>query len=532
MVSRVGCRRRATEGRRTTIHDGNTSARPGPSFGATALSVRPRDVGIGKLFERVRDAVVVAEAGTGRIVLWNPAATEIFGYSPAEALELRVEALVPDHLKARHRAGMSRYLETGRGDYIGSRAVLDLPALRKTGEEIHVELTLSPVDLVHGSESEGRFVLAIVRDVTERKRMEEALRESEGRFRALIQNALDLVMVTEADGAIRYISPSSERVLGYSPQEMLGTNTADYVHPDDLEKAFAEFAEVLSGPGVHPVAVETRVRHKDGSWRWLEGIANNMLGDPSIKGVVFNHRDVTDRKQAERELAQRAAELAIANAELEQFAYSISHDLRAPLRSVTSFSQILLEDYADELDEEGKDYLERVATAGQRMVHMVEGLLNLSRVMRVEMHRETVDLRALAGSIAQGLKQSDPERRVEFAIDGDLVAEGDRWLLRTVLENLLDNAWKFTGEQPRARIELGVVEHEGVPAYFVRDDGAGFDMAYADKLFGVFQRLHGADEFEGTGIGLATVARIVRRHGGRVWAEGKVGRGATFYFTL
>ena len=496
------------------------------------MSVRPRDLGIGRLFESVRDAVVVAEAGNGRILLWNPAATGIFGYSAAEALGLRVEALVPDYLRAKHRAGMSRYLETGQGDYIDSGAVLDLPALHKSGEEIRVELTLSPIVPADGSEVEGRLVLAIVRDVTGRKRVEEALRESEGRFRALIQNALDLVMVTEADGTIRYINPASERVLGYSPEEMTGTNTADYVHPDDLEKAFAELAEALSEPGVHPVAVETRVRHRDGSWRWLEGIANNMLDDPGVRGVVFNHRDVTDRKQAERELAQRAAELAIANAELEQFAYSISHDLRAPLRSATSFSQILLEDYADELDEEGKDYLERVAAAGQRMVQMVEGLLNLSRVMRVEIQRETVDLRALAGSITQGLRQSDPERRVEFAIDGDLVAEGDRRLLKTVLENLLGNAWKFTGKQPRAKIEFGTVEHGDAPVYFVRDDGVGFDMAYADKLFRVFQRLHSPDEFEGTGIGLATVARIVRRHGGRVWAEGEVGRGATFYFTL
>ena len=265
-------------------------------------------MGIGKLFERVRDAVVIAEAGTGRIVLWNPAATEMFGYSRAEALELRVEALVPDHLRPQHRAGMARYLETGEGPYIGSREVLDLPAVRKTGEEIRVELSLNPVGPAPGSGGEGRLVLAIIRNVTERKRAEEALRESEGRFRALLQNALDLVIVTGADGTIRYISPSSERVLEYLPDEMIGTNTADYVHPDDLKKAFEEFAQVLARPGVHPAAVETRVRHRDGSWRWLEGIANNMLGEPSVGGVVFNHRDVTDHKQAEGELARRAAE--------------------------------------------------------------------------------------------------------------------------------------------------------------------------------------------------------------------------------
>lgn len=494
--------------------------------------MRPRDVGIGRLFESVRDAVIVAEVNTGQIVLWNPAATEIFGYSSTEALELRIDDLVPDYLKAQHRAGMERYRETGCGPYIDSRALLDLPALNSTGEEIHIEMSLTSISPIDGAAAGGRLVLAIIRDVTERKLMEERLRESEGRFRGLIQNALDIIMITDADGTIRYMSPSVERVLGYRPEEMLGTNTADYIHPDDVEKGFDELAEALAKPGIHPVAVETRVRRKDGTWRWLEGIANNLLDDPSIRGVVFNHRDITERKQAERELARRAAELANSNAELEQFAYSVAHDLRAPLRGISSFSQILLEDYADGLDEEGRDYLRRVVLAGQRMGRLVDGLLDLSRVTRAEMRYEKVALSELAKDFAGELQQSDPERRVEFVIEKDLAAEGDRWLLRLALENLLSNAWKFTREQARARIEFGVAEHEGMPAYFVRDNGVGFDMAYADKLFGVFQRLHGAEEFEGTGIGLAMVARIVQRHGGRVWAEGELGGGATIYFTL
>ena len=494
--------------------------------------MRPRDVGIGRPFESVRDAVIVAEVNTGQIVLWNPAATEIFGYSFTEALELRIDDLVPDYLKAQHRAGMERYRETGRGPYIDSRALLDLPALNSTGEEIHIEMSLTSISPIDGAAAGGRLALAIIRDVTERRRIEERLRESEGRFRGLIQNALDIIMITDADGTIRYMSPSVERVLGYRPEEMLGTNTADYIHPDDVEKGFDELAEALAKPGVHPVAVETRVRRKDGAWRWLEGIANNLLDDPSIRGVVFNHRDVTERKQAERELARRAAELANSNAELEQFAYSVAHDLRAPLRGISSFSQILLEDYADGLDEEGRDYLRRVVMAGQRMGRLVDGLLDLSRVTRAEMRYEKVALSELAKDFAGELEQSDPERRVEFVIEKDLAAEGDRRLLRLVLENLLSNAWKFTREQARARIEFGVAEHEGVPAHFVRDNGVGFDMAYADKLFGVFQRLHGAEEFEGTGIGLAMVARIVERHGGRVWAEGEVGGGATIYFAL
>lgn len=269
----------------------------------------PQDLGIGRLFESVRDAVIVAEAHTGRIVLWNPAATEIFGYFPSEALELNVEVLVPDRLKERHWTGLARYRDTGHGPYIDSNSLLDLPAVCKDGEEISVEMTLSPVEPVAESLVGGRFVLSIIRNVTERRRAEQALRESEARFQALVQNALDLVMVTEADGIIRYMSPSVERVLGYSPEEMVGTNTAEYVHPDDLEGALHELSVAVSRPGVHPVAVETRVRHKDGSWRHLEGIANNLLEDPNVRGMVFNHRDVTARKQAEEKLRASEAEL-------------------------------------------------------------------------------------------------------------------------------------------------------------------------------------------------------------------------------
>ncbi len=623
--------------------------------------MRLEDLGFGRLFASIRDAVIVAEANSGRIVLWNPAAEKIFGYPLSEALGLDIDALVPGRLKARHRAGMARYRDTGHGPYVDSNELLDLPALRKGGEEIRVEMSLTPVVPTEGAAAGRRFALAIVRDVTERseawrrveeseeryrlvaratneviwdsdlrtdtqvwdgavekmfgypagqttdtawweervhpedrervtasveavlgggrevwsdeylfrradggysdvadrahvvrdaetgepvrvlgsmmdvserRRAEEALRESEERFRVLIQNALDIIMVTDAEGTISYISPAVEWVLGYQPEEMVGTNTADYVHPDDLEGAFGELAAALARPGVHPVAVETRVRHKSGSWHWLEGIANNLLGDPAIKGLVFNHRDVTERKRTERELERRAAELESANAELERFAYAVAHDLRGPLRTISSFSQLLLEDHAGGLDEEGEDYLRRVGNAGRHMAQVMDALLDLSRIARGEMRHEEVNLSSLAEDIAAELGRGQSGRRVEFAIQGDLVAEGDRGLLRLALENLLGNAFKFTANKPEARIEFGATDQDGAPAYYVRDNGAGFDEAYAGKLFGAFQRLHGQDEFDGVGIGLAAVARVVRRHGGRVWAEGEVGRGATFYFTL
>ena len=236
--------------------------------------------------------------------------------------------------------------------------------------------------------------------------------------------------------------------------------------------------------------------------------------------------------ELEQRVGERTAQLEAVNKELESFSYSVSHDLRAPLRSIDCFSLALLEDCGEKLNEQGKDYLRRVRAATQRMGRLIDDLLNLARVTREDMRRDPVDLSALARSIAADLKKTEPGRQVAFAIADGVVANGDAHLLRVALENLLGNAWKFTSKHPRTRIEFGVSRQNGTLAYYVRDDGAGFDTTYAGKLFGAFQRLHSNKEFEGTGIGLATVKRVIRRHGGRVWAESGMGRGATFYFTL
>jgi len=249
--------------------------------------------------------------------------------------------------------------------------------------------------------------------------------------------------------------------------------------------------------------------------------------------ILLAIEDITERRRAEERVVERTAQLEAANKELELFSYSLAHDLRAPLRSMDGFSQALLEDHADKLDEEGKDYARRVRGASQRMGQLLDDLLELSRVTRAEIHREAVNLSALAETTAEELRKRDPARKAQFVIAEGLVATGDPQLLGVALTNLFDNAWKFTSKHKRARIEFGASRQQrGQPVYFVRDDGAGFDMAYADKLFGAFQRLHGMDEFSGTGIGLASVQRIVHRHGGRVWAEGAVEQGATFYFTV
>ena len=243
-------------------------------------------------------------------------------------------------------------------------------------------------------------------------------------------------------------------------------------------------------------------------------------------------RDISERKRAEEALARAKEAAEAASRELESFSYSVAHDLRAPLRGIDGFSQVLLEDYSEKLDAEGQRYLGRVRESAQHMGQLIESLLNLARVTRGDIRRERVDLGALARATAERLRSAQPERDVDIQIGDGLRVEGDARLLGLVLENLLANAWKFTRNEAEARIELGVRQDNGQATFFVRDNGAGFDMKFAAKLFGVFQRLHNPSEFEGTGIGLATVQRIVTRHGGRIWAEAEVGSGATFFFTL
>ena len=397
-------------------------------------------------------------------------------------------------------------------------------------------------------------------ELAERKQAEEALLASEKRFRALVEHGSDQVSLAAPDGTLLYENPSNTLPLGYERGTFLGQNLLQLLHPDDLESAQQMWAEVLSRPGTSRPS-SFRLRHSDGTWRWMEGMATNLLDEPSVGAIVINYRDISERKQAEEEISRlnaeleqrvgiRTAELEAANKELEAFSYSVSHDLRAPLRTIDGYASLLGSEFAPALPDEAREYLKRIRGGSQRMNRLIMDLLGLSRVSRQVIDRRMVNLSNIAQAVVNDLQDAAPDRQVEFVIARGLAAEGDPGLLQIVLQNLLGNAWKFTSKSERARIEFGVLPHPlppipgtkpappgradggGGQVFFVRDDGAGFDMAHADKLFGPFQRLHLEADFEGTGIGLATVERIIHRHGGQVWAEGDVGRGATFYFTL
>jgi len=262
----------------------------------------------------------------------------------------------------------------------------------------------------------------------------------------------------------------------------------------------------------------------------LEDFAAEKSHLEDMKKAVVNILD--DLGVEKRQLGERTVQLEAANKELEAFAYSVSHDLRAPLRGIDGWSMALLEDYAGRLDADGQAHLHRIRESARRMNRLIDDLLMLSRMTRAELHRQTVDLTGLARSVLARLQLNEPERKAELVVADGLVVDADAHLMGILMENLLGNAWKFTSKQPMTRVEVGTQPQNGEPVVFIRDNGAGFDMAYAVKLFGAFQRLHSAAEYEGTGIGLATVHRIVTRHGGRIWAEAQVDRGATFYFTL
>jgi PAS domain S-box-containing protein len=499
------------------------------------VTERNRDVEarmrLGAIVESSDDAIIGTTLD-GRISSWNQGAERIFGHAADEVLDRPLSILtpperaheVPEILERLARGERIEHFETTRR--------------RRDGEQIEVSLTVSPVrapdDTIIGASM-------IARDITERRR-------ADAQFRALLESAPDAMVIVDAEGRMVLVNAQTERLFGHPREHLIGEPVEILLPPRYRQVHVRHRHEYFSAPRVRAMGsgLELNGLHAEGREFPVE-ISLSPLETESGLLVSSTIRDVPERKAAgraleasaarNRELAEsltaRATELEAVNRELETFSYSVSHDLRGPLRALDGFSQALMLNYEDRpLDERGRDYLQRIRRASQKMGHLIDDLLELSRLSRVTMQPRPVNLSPLARGILEELAATEPERVVETVIADPLQVEGDPRLLEILLRNLLGNAWKFTSGRERARIELGEEIVDGTRACFVRDNGAGFDMAYADQLFGPFQRLHPEREFEGTGIGLATVQRIVARHGGWIRAQGEVDRGATFHFTL
>jgi len=377
----------------------------------------------------------------------------------------------------------------------------------------------------------------------ETKRSAERLRESERRYGDMLRSVKLISVMLDRNAAITYCNDHLLRLTGWQREEVVGRNWFELFVPSELDHVRAVFSDKVRARS-DAWHYENEILTRAGERlviRWNNTLLHSLTGD--IVGTASIGEDITQRKMAEdevlrlnadleRRVAERTAELEAANKELEAFDYSISHDLRAPINRIGGFTAILAEQYGQNLDAHGRDLLQRIAEAGRSMDQLVGDLFALSTGTRGELRRSTVNVTALAQSVFTSLHRAEPERDVRFDTLAGMCGRADPGLLRVILENLLGNAWKFTGRRAQAHIEMGCIENPGERVFFVRDNGAGFDEAKADELFMPFRRMHSQTDFDGTGIGLATVQRIIRRHGGRVWAEAAVGRGATFFFTL
>jgi PAS domain S-box-containing protein len=426
----------------------------------------------------------------------------------------------------------------------GLRSMLGVPMMHR--DELVGVLYIGWRD-IHGWDENDLRLLDLAASGSATAILDARLREELQRaaqLKSVLELAPDGIVIARRDGSITFANSEAGKMFGYELGELVGKPIESLIPKRYREKHMGHREGYAEEPRTRPMGIGLDLYglRKDGT----EFPVEIALGPTWVDGeltVTAIIRDTTERKRAEAEIRRlnadlerrvvaRTAQLEAANRELEAFSYSVSHDLSAPLRLIDGFSRDLAKQYQDKLDDRGKENLKWIRESTAKMARLIEDMLRLSRVSRKETHLQDVDLSAVTESIANDLTNQNPERRVRFSIQPGVVAHADASLMRIALENLIGNAWKFTSKTPDARIEFGVTEQEGQCVYTVRDNGAGFDMTYSDRLFTPFERLHTEAEFPGTGIGLAIVRRIINRHGGRVWAEGEAGNGASIYFTL
>ena len=457
---------------------------------------------------------------------------EFFGFTPDNIIGKRVADILGEE--------SARAIQAKLQAVLGGEAV-KYSAVRRSavdGKEHHLDISFVPE---HDESGEVVGFYALKLDVTERQIAERALAESEAHLRLVTENVPAMIAYNDRDFVNRYANRRYREFFEVEGDNVIGRPIRDIIGEEAFRSAEPMLRRALEG---EQVSYRATRRSRDGEDRIIEVESVPDRGaDGTVRGAYALMRDITDQQRAEDEVrklnaelenrvSERTAELTVANRELESFAYSISHDLRAPLRGIDGFSHLLAEEYGERLDALGHSYLERVRAAAQRMGALIDDILELSRVTRMGMQRMRVDLSQLALEAAEERSRASPGHAVEFSIQPGCFASGDPQLLRVLMQNLIENAWKYSSREPAPQIAFGSETQGGEIAFSVRDNGVGFDMQYADRLFTPFQRLHKPEEFEGTGIGLATVARIVHRHGGRVWAEAAPGQGATMRFTL
>jgi PAS domain S-box-containing protein len=480
------------------------------------------------------NAIVLANA-KGRILLVNSSAEDLFGYDREELMGKPFSTLLPERFRGAYGDGT----ETIPHVWGRSAAGDDIFALRKDSSEAPIEIGRSTIET-----AEGMLVLNTIVDISQRRQAEEALRASELDFRAsFYSSAVGQAQVAPSTGRYLRVNQKFCEITGYSEEELLRMTFHDLTHPEDRDNDGVAHARMINGE-TSEVNREKRYLRKDGKSVWIQinaSVIRDLAGRPMRTLAII--LDITERKQAEDEVQklnanletrvnERTAQLEAANKELEAFSYSVSHDLRAPLRAVDGFSQAVLEDYAPQLPEDCARYLRRIRTGAQTMGNLIDDLLTLSRLSRAPLTKRKVDTGILVRDVLDDLQAQPNARQVEVRLGELPSCLCDPALLKQVWINLLSNALKYTLKKESPLVEIGCERKAEENVYFVRDNGAGFDMRYVNKLFGVFQRLHRAEDYEGTGVGLAIVQRIIQRHGGRVWAEGEVDRGAAFYFTL
>lgn len=517
------------------------------------------------IIEQATDAMFLTDL-EGNICDTNQQACKSLGYTRDELLKLSITDLdinFYDMEKVKMSIDHMKF---------NGKHTIESVHRHKNGKTFPVEINTSLIEM-NGKE----LVLGFVRDISERKETEKKIIRMGQHYKALIEKAPDGVVLIDADGNFKFVSPSARKMFGYSLTDEITAHPAELTHPDDLPLVLSLLQNLIQNPS-EVYTIQYRFSNNNSHWIWIESTFSNLLSDPSVEAIVINFRDITDRKKADKEinklteelerkvidrtnelekrsrellnneaalmnlvedlnlkseeLTRSKAQLEIANKELEAFSYSVSHDLRAPLRAINGFVSILLEDYEKNLDNEGKRICGIIQSNATKMGQLIDDLLSFSRLIRSEFNNSKIDMESLVRSVVSDFEAIQNITLKNITIQELPMTIGDTNMIKQVWINLISNAVKYSSKNEHAQIDIGSYKDKDEVVYYIKDNGVGFNMEYVHKLFGVFHRLHSMNEFEGTGVGLAIVQRIIKRHNGRVWAEGEVGKGAVFYFSL